>query len=37
MDVIKNIKTIRMHKGISHEAMALNLGISQTAYTKNRA
>ncbi|MDR3327217.1 MAG: helix-turn-helix domain-containing protein [Prevotellaceae bacterium] len=34
MDVIKNIKTIRTQRGISHEAMAVNLGISQTAYTK---
>ena len=34
MDIIENIRTIRKNKGISHEAMALNLGISQTAYTK---
>ena len=34
MNVIENIRTIRKHKGISHEAMAINLGISQTAYTK---
>jgi transcriptional regulator with XRE-family HTH domain len=34
MDVIDNIKTMRKHKRISHEAMAVNLGISQTAYTK---
>ncbi|MCL2327635.1 MAG: helix-turn-helix transcriptional regulator [Bacteroidetes bacterium] len=34
MNVIKNIKTIRKRKGISHEAMAINLGISQTSYTK---
>jgi len=34
MNVIENIKTIRKNKGISHEAMAINLGISQTAYTK---
>ena len=34
MNVIENIKTIRKNKGISHEAMAVNLGISQTAYTK---
>ena len=34
MDVVENIRTIRKHKGISHEAMAMNLGISQTAYTK---
>jgi transcriptional regulator with XRE-family HTH domain len=34
MNVIENIRTVRKHKGISHEAMAVNLGISQTAYTK---
>lgn len=34
MDIIENIKIIRKNKGISHEAMALNLGISQAAYTK---
>lgn len=34
MKVIENIRTIRQRKGISHEAMAINLGISQTAYTK---
>jgi len=34
MDIIENIRTIRKNKGISHEAMAANLGISQTAYTK---
>ena len=34
MDVIENIRSIRKNKGISHEAMAVNLGISQTAYTK---
>ena len=34
MGVIKNIKAIRKNKGISHEAMAVNLGISQAAYTK---
>ena len=34
MNVVKNIRTIRKHKGISHEAMAIDLGISQTAYTK---
>ena len=34
MNVIENIRTIRKHKGISQEAMACNLGISQTAYTK---
>ncbi len=34
MNVIENIRTIRQRKGISHEAMAVNLGISQTAYTK---
>lgn len=34
MDVLDNIKEIRKEKGISHEAMAVNLGISQTAYTK---
>jgi transcriptional regulator with XRE-family HTH domain len=34
MNIVENIKTVRKRKGISHEAMALNLGISQTAYTK---
>ena len=34
MNVIENIKTIRKNKGISHDAMAVNLGISQTSYTK---
>ena len=34
MNIVDNIKTIRKNKGISHEAMAINLGISQTAYTK---
>ena len=34
MNIVENIKTIRRRKGISHEAMAVNLGISQTAYTK---
>ncbi|MDR0802258.1 helix-turn-helix domain-containing protein [Fluviicola sp.] len=34
MTVIENIRTARKNKGISHEAMAVNLGISQTAYTK---
>jgi len=34
MSIVDNIKTIRKSKGISHEAMAINLGISQTAYTK---
>ena len=34
MNVIDNIRTIRKHKGISHEAMAINLGISQAAYSK---
>lgn len=34
MEVIDRIKQIRIEKGISHEAMAYNLGISQTAYTK---
>lgn len=34
MKVIENIKTIRKSKGISHEAMAANLGISQATYTK---
>ena len=34
MDIIENIRTIRKNKGISHEAMAANLGISQTTYTK---
>lgn len=34
MNVIDNIKIVRKNKGISHEAMALNLGITQAAYTK---
>jgi transcriptional regulator with XRE-family HTH domain len=34
MDVIDNIRRIRKHKGFSHEAMAIDLGISQAAYTK---
>lgn len=34
MNVIENIRKIRSEKGISHEAMAFDLGISQTAYTK---
>ena len=34
MNVIENIKTVRKHKGISLEGMAMNLGLSQTAYTK---
>jgi len=34
MNVIDNIRTIRKHKGFSHEAMAISLGISQAAYTK---
>ena len=34
MDIIENIRAIRKNKGISHEAMAANLGISQATYTK---
>ena len=34
MNVIENIRETRKQKGFSHEAMAVNLGISQTAYTK---
>ena len=34
MNVIENIKTARKHKSISLEAMAMNLGLSTTAYTK---
>lgn len=34
MNVIDNIKEIRKEKGISHDAMALNLGITQAAYSK---
>ena len=34
MDIIENIRTIRKNRGISHEAMAANLGISQASYTK---
>ena len=34
MDILSNIREIRKEKGISHEAMAVNLGISQAAYTK---
>lgn len=32
--VLEKIKKIRIEKGISHEAMAYNLGITQAAYTK---
>ena len=32
--VLKNIEKYRKDKGISHEAMALDLDISQAAYTK---
>ena len=34
MDILSNIREIRKEKGISHEAMAVNLGIGQAAYTK---
>ncbi|MDV2449332.1 transcriptional regulator [Elizabethkingia anophelis] len=34
INIIDNIKKILIEKGISHEAMAMNLGISQAAYTK---
>lgn len=34
MDIVEEIRKIRIDKGFSHEAMAMNLGISQTAYTK---
>lgn len=34
MDILSNIREIRKEKGISHEVMAVNLGISQAAYTK---
>lgn len=34
MDVIDNIKKISVERGYSHEAMAMDLGISQTAYSK---
>ena len=34
MNVIEKIRSVRKEQGISHEAMAVNLGISQTAYTK---
>ena len=34
MDILSNIREIRKEKGISHEAMDVNLGISQAAYTK---
>ena len=34
MDILENIKELRKEKGISHEAMAHNLGITQTAYSK---
>ena len=33
-EVINRIKKIRKEKGISHEAMAFDLGISQVAYSK---
>ena len=33
-EVINRIKEIRKEKGISHEAMAFDLGISQVAYSK---
>ncbi len=33
-EVISRIKEIRREKGISHEAMAFDLGISQVAYSK---
>lgn len=32
--ILEKIKKIRIEKGISHEAMAYNLGITQAAYTK---
>ena len=32
--IINRIKEIRKEKGISHEAMAFDLGISQVAYSK---
>ena len=34
MDVLENIKRARQKRGVSHEAMAVNLGITQAAYTK---
>ncbi|MDR2122017.1 MAG: helix-turn-helix transcriptional regulator [Flavobacteriaceae bacterium] len=34
MKIINKIKAIRKDKGISQEAMAMNLEISQAAYTK---
>lgn len=34
MRILNNIRKTRIGKEISHEAMAMNLGISQTAYTK---
>ena len=34
MDVLGNIKKARQKRGVSHEAMAINLGITQAAYTK---
>lgn len=33
-NIINRIKEIRKAKGISHEAMAFDLGISQVAYSK---
>ena len=33
-NIIKRIKEIRKEKGISHDAMAFDLGISQVAYSK---
>ncbi len=34
MDYVRKMKEIRLQKGISQEAMAYNLGISQPAYKK---
>ncbi|MDI9320753.1 MAG: helix-turn-helix domain-containing protein [Phycisphaerales bacterium] len=33
-EVVQKIKNVRKQKGFSHENMALELGISQAAYTK---
>lgn len=33
-NIINKIKSIRSEKGISHDAMAYSLGISQVAYSK---
>ena len=34
MEIIDKIRKIRVKKGISHETMAIHLGITQSTYTK---